>query len=253
MCLVLTSTASPYAQQQISNKTLRLAVIYNEEPPFLFTDKNNQFQGILPELAQALSRELNVRIEYVPTPRKGLEQVILSGQADLGFLPKEWIVNSAKMAFSNAAFNHRDYLYSLTAFNTSGDPIAWLTGKTICVRQDYQYPILNQYFDRHIAKPIKVSNQVPLLTLIEKKRCDLVFMNELRKNWMEQNLGFSGKIWRSPLPLEVTAMTFFVKHHNKNVLLKVNQALAKLKHSGELAKILSAFISAETLPEILVD
>jgi polar amino acid transport system substrate-binding protein len=75
MAVVTTSLLADEGGQ--AAKTLRLAVIYIEEPPFVYTTSNSEYRGIIPELAQALSRELNLELEYLPMPRKGLEPMSL--------------------------------------------------------------------------------------------------------------------------------------------------------------------------------
>jgi hypothetical protein len=52
---------------------------YVEEPPFIYTENTEKYKGIVPYLAQALSRALDLELKYIPTSRKGLEATIISG------------------------------------------------------------------------------------------------------------------------------------------------------------------------------
>jgi polar amino acid transport system substrate-binding protein len=53
-------------------KKLRFAIVYVEEPPFIYTSDKPKYTGVVAYLAQALSRELDLELEFAPTSRKGL-------------------------------------------------------------------------------------------------------------------------------------------------------------------------------------
>jgi polar amino acid transport system substrate-binding protein len=247
MAVVTTSLLADEGGQ--AAKTLRLAVIYLEEPPFVYTTSDSEYRGIVPSLAQALSRELNLELEYLPTPRKGLEQSLLNGKADVTWLSPEWVTNKEQLIFSDPVFLHREFLYSLNPFNESGNPLDWLRDKTICIRQDYQYPSLDPFFVDNVARAVKVSSQVPLVTLLLKERCDLLNMNEHRAIWVTNSLGIERKVWRSSKPLEETELTFVFNKKWQTKMAQVNQALADIKRSGELDAIIQTNIHPSMLPK----
>jgi polar amino acid transport system substrate-binding protein len=230
-----------------TGKTLRLAVIYIEEPPFIYTTPNSEYRGILPSLAVALSRELNLELEYLPIARKGLEQSLIDGKADITWLSPEWVTNKQQLIFSEPVFLHREFLYSLVPFNKSDNPIDWLKDKTICLRQDYQYPSLKRFLTDNVARAVKVSSQVPLVNLLLKERCDVLYMNEHRATWMTSSLGIQRQIWRSSKPLEETGLAFMFNKKWQSKMPQVNQALADIKRSGELAIILKTNIHPSIL------
>jgi polar amino acid transport system substrate-binding protein len=246
MFLVTTSLLADEGGQ--AAKTLRLAVIYVEEPPFVYTTSNSEYRGIIPELAQALSRELNLELEYLPMPRKGLEQSLLNGKADVTWLSPEWVTNKEQLIFSDPVFMYREFLYSLNPFNESGNPLDWLRDKTICLREDYQYPSLDRFFVDNVARAVKVSSQVALVTLLLKKRCDLLNMNEHRAIWEINSLGIKRKVWRSSKPLEETELTFVFNKTWQTKMAQVNQVLSEIKRSGELGAIIQTNIHLSLLP-----
>lgn len=224
-----------------STKQLRLAVIYNQEPPFFYTDENQQPKGILPSLASALSRELGLELVIVPAPRKGLEKAIVVEQADIALMSIEWVENPQEMIFSESILTHKDYLYSLTPLDNKGGPKGWLKDKTVCIREDYQYPVLHQFFEQGYGKASYVSGQVPLIKLLEMGGCDLLVMSENRAQWMKSALNFTPPIWHSPIALEETEMTFMLNKKYIEFMPKINQALARVKQTGELQKILQSY------------
>ena len=199
---LLASSGNLWADDGTETPTnLRFAIVYVEEPPFIYTENNDKYKGIVPYLAQALGRELDLELEYIPIYRKGLEATIIGGQADVTLLSPEWVNDKEKLIFSNPVFVHKEFLYSLNPLEDNDNPLDWVRDKTICVRQDYQYPSLYAFFNEDVAQAVRVSSQVPLVTLLLGNRCDLLYMNEHRANWMFTSLSVKRQVFRSSKPL----------------------------------------------------
>jgi polar amino acid transport system substrate-binding protein len=229
-------------------KKLRFAIVYVEEPPFIYTSDKSKYTGVVAYLAQALSRELDLELEFAPTSRKGLETTIIDGHADATWLAPEWVNDKENLIFSEPVLEHDEFLYSLSPLPESEDPVNWVKDKTICIRQDYQYPSLRSFFISNIAEAVKVSSQTPLLTLLLGNRCDLVYMNEHRANWMLTNLPIESKVFRSSKPLHKTHLALMLNKTWLSKMAQVNQALAKIKDSGELAQIMQSQLAPTLLP-----
>jgi polar amino acid transport system substrate-binding protein len=235
-----------------ADKTLRLAVIYIEEPPFVYTSASSEYLGIVPRLAEALSRELNLKLEYLPIPRKGLEQSLLDGKADMAWLSPDWVLNKEQLIFSDAIFLHREFLFAKEPFEKNSEPLDWLKDKTVCIRQDYQYPTLNRFFENKVARAVPVSSQVPLVMLLLKGRCDLLYMNEHRATWMTNRLGVEHKVWRSNRALSESKLAFMFTKTWQNRMLQINQALAAIKGSGELDSIIQTNIQPKAVAKVAI-
>ncbi|MCF2948613.1 transporter substrate-binding domain-containing protein [Paraglaciecola aquimarina] len=231
------------ANELISNdKLLRVAVIYIEEPPYLYTDANHHYHGIFPSLAQALSRELGLELKYVPTGRKGLEKVLLDDEADMTWLSPKWVSKDTKLQFSAPLIVHREFLYSFSPFNETDNEnkiLFWLKNKSVCIRQYYKYPNLDPYFQTNIAQAVEVSNQTPLIKLFRKGRCDLLYLDEYRAAWMTNRFNIKRKVWRSSSAIESSDLSFVFGLKWKDRISKINQVVAKIKDSGELDSILA--------------
>lgn len=222
----------------VTKKTLDFAVVFVEEPPFIYHNQTDTYRGVIPDIMQALGNELSLTLNYIPTPRKGLEDRIASGRADVAWLSPDWVNDETKMVFSKSLFKHKEYLYSLVEFDKNASVEDWVTGKTICIRQDYRYPVLEPFFEAGIAGPIRVSSQVPLMALLLKNRCDLLYMNEHRAVWMHRNEGSIQPIHRTELPLEMTPMALMFNLSWKDAMPDVNTAIRKLEQSGQISNIL---------------
>lgn len=234
--------AESYLEQ---DRAMRFAVIYTEEPPYVYSNPKSEYNGIVPKVVEALGRELSFDVEFFPTSRKGLEASIIKGQADFSWLAPEWSQNTEKLIFSDPVLNQREFLYSLKPFYSSDKPADWLRGKTICVHEDYTYPMLTPFFEQHIAEPITVSSQVPITTLFLGQKCDLLYISELRANWTFQALSSEIEIYRSPQPLKQTQQAFMFSKSWQKCMPKINQAIANIIHSGELKKIVSVQIHSK--------
>jgi polar amino acid transport system substrate-binding protein len=229
-------------EDMLTKKQLRLAILYTDEPPYIYLDNNSDYVGILPDLAQALSLEMDLELSFVPTPRKGLEKSVIDGRADMTWLSPNWVLDDAPLVFSKSVLPHREYLYSLSPFTDSNQPQEWLEGKTVCVRQDYSYPSLEPYFNQGVAQALRVSSQISLFKLLLKERCDLIYMNEYKATWLISDLGKETKVWRSHSPLNEESLSFAFNHHWKKNVALVDQALAKIQKTGQFDKIMAANI-----------
>ena len=150
LCLMFAVIPSAVGDETTGvDKKLRLAVIYIEEPPYIYLDENAEYVGMLPNLAKALSRELDLELSFLPTPRKDLEKSVIEGRADMTWLSPSWVINESALVFSDPVLLHREFLYSLSPFNQADGPRGWLQGKTVCIRQDYSYPNLIPYLDKY--------------------------------------------------------------------------------------------------------
>ncbi|MDU0352661.1 transporter substrate-binding domain-containing protein [Paraglaciecola aquimarina] len=196
---ILLANSALAKEPTATDKSLRLAVIHIEVPPYIYTDENQEYKGIYPLVAQALGREMGLQLIYVPTARNGLEELISEGKADLTWLSPNWVKNTqdANFIFSDPILVHREFLFSFVPFDSSKGISDWLDNKSVCVRQDYQYPSLKPFFDKKIAHPIEVSSQTPMMNLFRKGRCDLLYSDEYRVTMDEstvksetQNLAF---------------------------------------------------------------
>jgi polar amino acid transport system substrate-binding protein len=61
ICWLLASSGNLWADDGAETPTnLRFAIVYVEEPPFIYTENTEKYKGIVPYLAQALSRALDL-------------------------------------------------------------------------------------------------------------------------------------------------------------------------------------------------
>lgn len=238
-CLNLSIGMAQAENHLEQDRAMRFAVIYTEEPPYAYSNQMSEYKGIIPTVVEALARELSFEVEFFPTSRKGLEATIINGRADFSWLAPEWSENTDKLIFSDPVLNHREFLYSLKPFYSSDKPADWVRDKTICVHQDYTYPILTPFFNQKIANPVMVSSEVPITTVFLGQKCDLLYISELRADWTFQSLSPEIAIYRSPQPLKQTQQTFMLSQSWQSLLPKINQAIAKIKNSGELEEIVN--------------
>jgi len=242
--LIFMAQAESYLEQ---DKAVRFAVIYTDEPPYAYSNQMSEYNGIVPKLVEALGRELGFEVEYLPTSRKRLEASVISRKADFTWLSQEWVQNSKNLIFSEPVLKRREFLYSLKPFHISDKPEDWVRDKTICVYQNYIYPMLTPFFNKQIAKPITVSSESQITALFLRRKCDLLYTNEYRANWAFQTLSSEIKIFRSLQPLAQTYESLMFNKSWKSEMPKINQAIAKIKDSGELKEIIDVQIQSKSI------
>ncbi len=82
-------------------RAIRFAVIYTEEPPYVYSNQMSEYNGIIPKVVEALGRELSFDVAFFPTSRKGLEASIIKGQADFTWLAPEWSQDTERLIFQS--------------------------------------------------------------------------------------------------------------------------------------------------------
>ena len=107
--------------------------------------------------------------------------------------------------------------------------------------------MLTSFFNQQIAKPIKVSSQSQITALFLRQKCDLLYINEYRANWAFQIFSSEIKIFRSLQSLAQTYESLMFNKSWKSEMLKINQALTRIKDSGELKEIIDVQIQSKSI------
>lgn len=229
------------------SQNLRFGITTLNEPPLVYLDQHSKKAGFVIDLVNALGRELEVEIDFIHLSRKGLEQAVLDGYIDFSWLSPSWTKNIDRLIFSEPFLKHRAFLYSLSEFPNTSSPAEWLNGKSVCLRNDYQYPKLTPFIMNKTAYAVLVSGEAKLFTLLAKGRCDLLHKNEYLAISEQANQIGERQVFRSPEPIAQAPVSFiFDKNRFHNIKL-INEALAKIKKSGELNRILERSL-AESIP-----
>lgn len=208
-----------------------------EFPPYEYTDDNGKIVGIDPEIAQALAEKLDMELEIkdmefnslIPAVQTGSIDVALAGMTvtDERLLSVDFSDSYAKgvqviIVKSDSAIASVDDLEGKMIGVQSGT-----TGDIYCTG-DYGQEHVKQFQNGALAIAALVNGQVDCV----------VIDNEPAKNFVKANEGL--KILDAHYKDEDYAIA--VSKNNKELLEKINKAMAELKSEGKLDEIVNKYI-----------
>ena len=238
LCSFFTLGKAP-SELNVAPKKFVFMLIHTQEPPFYYSANNlSDYRGIVPDILSGAGRRLNLDISYLPISRNMLETMLLEEKADAFWLTPQWTNNPSKFIFSESAYKQEDFLYSLKHFDAEGTEEDWLRNKSICLRQNYVYPTLQTYIEKGITKRIDVSSQAPMMAMLFKERCELIYLPGYQAEWTAKSLGKSQDIFRSPRPIGTSEVGIVLSKKWQTHITAFDDYILELKNSGEMQKII---------------
>ena len=215
-------------------KTLVMAT-NAEFPPYEYKE-GDKIVGIDAEIAQAIADELGMKLEIEDIAFKSIIPEVVSGKADMGVAGMT-VTDERK---ENVAFSD-PYATSAQVIIVKNDsdiatPEA-LEGKTIGVQLGTTGDIYSA--DIKGAKIERYNKGVDAILALTQGKVDAVIIDrQPAMVFVEKNEGI--KIVDKEFTVEDYAIA--IGKDNKDLLDKVNKALAKLKESGKLQEIIDKYI-----------
>ncbi|MFT5676649.1 MAG: polar amino acid transport system substrate-binding protein [Paraglaciecola sp.] len=238
--------SQPVSKPLVAPEPFVFMVIYAQEPPLLHSAKNSsEYRGIVPDILSEIGGRLNLDISYLPTSRNKMESALLDGTGDALYLAPEWIKNPSKLIFSEPIMKHEEFLYSLKPFSSEDNAEEWLKDKLICLREDFIYPVIQTFIDKGITKRKDVSSQAPMVSMLLKGRCELIYLTGYLAEWEIKDLGATHSVFRSPKPLETTHVTIGLAKKWQPILSALNESILEFKAKGKIEKIIQRNMQAE--------
>ena len=211
-----------------------------EFPPYEYHD-NNEIVGIDVEIANALAEKLGMTLEIEDSAFDSIIPEIDSGKADIGLAGMT--VNEDRL--KNVDFSDPYTTASQVIIVKDDSDIAGpddLEGKSIGVQLGTTGDIYASDYEETGSTIERYSKGFEAVQAMMQGKIDAVVIDlEPAKVFVEENEGI--KILDEALTVEEYAIA--VKKGNTELLEKINTALAELKESGELQKIIDKYISAE--------
>ncbi|ALS99581.1 substrate-binding periplasmic protein [Lacimicrobium alkaliphilum] len=224
-----------------SHGTLRFAVYEPGFPPFIYIEeKQHKITGIVPKLLTSFTQQQSLSIEYVMDNRKGGEQRLYDGNVDAMLISPEWAKHPDQLLFTQAILPYDDYLFQRDTQeapeNTS------VTGKSVCTREYYVYPVLEKAFETKTMLRLDASSQQAQLRMLEKSRCDFAYINELVAYWLVER-HFPG-LRITPVSDYKASTSLKIALHPRwhTHLPALNAFIQAQRESGELDKIVAQFV-----------
>ncbi len=234
-----TAETSAAASEAASGDVLTMAT-NAEFPPYEYHD-NNDIVGIDVEIAKALAEKLGMTLEIEDIAFDSIIPEIDSGKADIGLAGMT--VNEDRL--KNVDFSDPYTTASQVIIVKEDSEIAGpddLEGKSIGVQLGTTGDIYASDYEETGSTIERYSKGFEAVQAMMQGKIDAVVIDlEPAKVFVAENEGI--KILDEALTVEEYAIA--IKKGNTELLEKINTALAELKDSGELQKIIDKYISAE--------
>ena len=237
LCLILIFSLSAQAANDLD--AIKLTVIHAQEPPLHhYLPSDDKYLGIFKEIAVELAKRIDVDVLYVSSSRGQIEKNINSGVSNAVFLSKDWVLEPEKLIFSNEIFVHKEYLYSTHPFAAGKSLKNWVQGKSVCTRKDYILPKLDPFLQQKIMTRLDIFDDVSIIKMVSKGRCDMALLDELKEIWLTNNTTYFDDLYRSPIYLSKASIRLALNPVWLPQLSAINAHIQDMQQSGLIQKII---------------
>jgi polar amino acid transport system substrate-binding protein len=195
--------------------------------------------GLLKDFGDALAHEMKMTPRYLPVPRKRVESVVDSGQADLVCdLRPEWVDNK-RWKWSVTVFTNH-----MIVANRFGTPplqqLDELADRRIGTILGYRYPELEAVLGARFVRDEALNDNINLDKLL-RKRFDYVMTNALFYDFQRKTHAERRDLGKTAF--RVTAFDTYcgAAPSAKFDLVHVNRAIVALRKRGELQAIMDRY------------
>ena len=239
LSLFLSCVIIQEANAASEHQDLVVAVIFADGLPFyVVDDKTQQTSGLLNDILLKLAQSLQMDLRYSPTARNKIEQDIISAKADVGFLDPRWLNTPESMVFSEPVLTYQHAFYGLVAPRKNLSLGSQVKGKTVCLRENFNYPELEDWLEKGELTSVRVSKETRLFDMLQLSRCDLVYINTLRAQWTINSHDFDKAVYQLGTLGEVDKISLAFSQSWLSRMPEINAAIADMHRSGELKQII---------------
>jgi len=222
------------------SQELVVAVVYSESLPFYSYDQQTHSeQGLYTDILRYIGQSLDLEVRYLPTARNKIDQDILEHKADAGFIARKWLASPNSFVLSGTVFSYNHAFYGLEQPAPNTDVLSKVKGKSVCLRENYQYPELTQWLSAGMISPIYVSSHTRLFELLQQSRCDLIYTNTYRATWTIDSRNDQKPVYYLGGLGEKDEIPLAFSPEWAKRMPEVNAAIAEMHRSGEMQRIIN--------------
>ena len=243
LLLVLAVPADAASLTDVKKQGAAKVVITSSSPPHGFLDaKTNSLKGIMFEVAQAIAADWGVKAEFTEVPFAALIPTLTSKRADLMSAPLFITAQRAEVVdFSEPVYGWGEGLVVAEGKPADYPDLKALSGKTVgCLVSSVQYELLKKVDG---IKDVRTyPDYIQLLADIRAGRLDVAMIDPPSIAYQIATHGISGvKRVENYAPVNAWKIGLAVNKGDKDLLDAINGSLKKLKHGGQLKKILDGW------------
>jgi ABC-type amino acid transport substrate-binding protein len=227
-----------------ANEQLLFIVSYPGSAPYLYQKTGNDtYLGIIPDILNPLIKSKKVDIRFVTNSRKRSEEYLYQGKADLMLISQLWLSKPERIIATIPLHQHRSYLYQTESFFIDFSLDNLNEPKSVCTRKGFVYPNLETYFINNQLIRIDSSSQTTTLSMLFKKRCDLVILSEYHAlTIMKLDIFKDKQLFRSNNPISIAPLNIVLRPELSHVKEMLNEHIKELTRTGELETIIKKYI-----------
>jgi polar amino acid transport system substrate-binding protein len=207
----------------------------NVAPQLFFDDKHRPTSGILYDISHAIAKQLGVKLEMLPIPRKRIEQNLLKNIVDMNCAANPKWYKSQDLQWSLPIYQNPDLLINNKGITSLTDLINYQQLK-IGTTLGYIYPEIRFYLDNGNILPIASMSPFESYKKYRKNNTSGFIIPTIEFSYL-----FKG-ISDSVVTLNNNDIScVFSPRMEKSRVQRINQAIADLKSSGEIKAILNRY------------
>ncbi len=236
-CLLLAlASVSWWSQARQEMQALRVPHIA-DAPPFMLTDESQvPVGGILFDLYQRLSAELQRPLQIDAIPRKRVTELLLRGKLDFYCNGTPDWFTEPELRWSPPLFVHRDLFVSLQPYRNFADFRQRVSGK-VGTTFGYVYPTLTELFARGQLQRIDSYSPAETVRHLSSGHIAAAVLSEFEFSYLLRAKGQYHVV-----EIERNDIRCMYSPALSPVLIRqLDQTLLRLKSEGELEKILSRY------------
>lgn len=226
-----------------AEKTIRLGLLDNEYPPYLMP-ADGGVSGIVGDTLIEVSNIIGYRVDVLTLPKKRVQLGLNEGRLDAVASALEWEEFPSAAVWTDGIINVSDNVLMIEEGHFEINTAAQLSGKTIAIMQDYQYPSLDKMIASGAIRAVRANQFISLFRMVERGRVDYGIVDQNVGNWVirQNKLKFDKALHFShPGFDEVDFRIILFSQKWQPFVQKFNAALAKFKLTDGWKKILNKY------------
>ncbi|MFZ6771694.1 substrate-binding periplasmic protein [Undibacterium sp. SXout7W] len=238
------ATTTTTAQTHQTAPVLRIAIFENLDYPLSIYDAQHQLiGGVQKEFADRIARSIGADAIYLPYSRRRIEQVIISGEADLlCYTSPQWSDKPDAMQWSIPSLPQLERVVVLASQPVPEQFARDLPGKRMAVQIGYHYPTLTALFDSGQTTRVDMTDVPSMFRMLERGGADALISSESEiegffKRFPEKRTLF--KISHQTFSLMQTQCALSKKSGWK--IDAINQAIRRMQNNGELTRMMRRY------------
>ncbi|MDO6445683.1 transporter substrate-binding domain-containing protein [Colwellia sp. 1_MG-2023] len=209
---------------------------------YMYSEDNGlTFEGIMPSILNRVAKKSNIKISFYHVPSSRVEEYLFTNKLDGSLMNKEWLDNPENFLFTKPFLKYGYFLFSTKAINEKQGYENYLTGKRICTHRSYlypEYPVLSKLFDENKSIRIDSENDLSMLKMLLKNRCEVTIIDEHTGDWLINNLFKNESLYRSNKPIFNVELTMAFTTQWQPFVKEINNYIDKINKTNEMENII---------------